>query len=186
MPFDAWWYLRFQLPGFPILAALTVAALAAVSSRIRASGAIAVLFVAGAALIGVNSAKAIDLRGEYRYRIIGEWVRDRLPENALLVTMQHSGSLRMYSGRPTIRYDMIPPGEYEAAIDELVAARFHPYVVVDEWEVEHVRQQHGAGPRGALDWQPIAILPINNVQVFDLAERPAPDYAPEIIPPRSR
>ena len=68
----------------------------------------------------------------------------------------------------------------------MIAAGYHPYLVVDEWEVEPVRQLHGAGPRGTLDWPAIAILPLANVRVWDLAEdRAAPRAAgrkPEEIP----
>ena len=69
-----------------------------------------------------------------------------------------------------MRYDVVPAGDYEAALNEILAAGFHPYLVIDEWEIPLVRQLHGAGPRGAIDWPPIAVLPLGNVTVWDLAE----------------
>ena len=48
-------------------------------------------------------------RGEARYRTVGEFVARELPERSLFLTMQHSGSLRYYGRRTTLRYDWIPP-----------------------------------------------------------------------------
>ena len=171
LPFDAWWYLRFLLPAFPVLAALTCITLAALSARfgmpVRVLAVAAVLL---AAAYGWSSIRGYEALGENRYRIIGEWVRDHLPPNAIVLASQHGGNVKHYSGREIVRYDVVPAGDYEAALNEILAAGFHPYLVIDEWEIPLVRQLHGAGPRGAIDWPPIAVLPLGNVTVWDLAE----------------
>jgi hypothetical protein len=187
MPFDAWWYLRFLLPGFPALAVLTCLTLAALSQRFGTPARVlSVAAVIAAAMYGGSSIKNIEMLGENRYRIIGEWVRDRLPSNAMVVASQHVGNIKHYGKREIVRYDLVATGDYEAALDEIIAAGYHPYLVVDEWEIPQVRQLHGRGPRGAIEWPPIAVLPLGNVTVWDLAEdrdaARASGRTPELIP----
>lgn len=187
MPFEVWWYLRFLLPAYPALAVLACATLTAFAARFGAIARVAgIAMVIAAAAFGLQFGRDMEGLGEYRYRIIAEWVRDHLPERSVILTMQHSGSMLHYSGRSIVRYDLLPRGDYEAALDEMIAAGYHPYLVVDEWEVEPVRQLHGNGPRGTLDWPAIAILPLANVRVWDLAEdrdaARAAERKPEEIP----
>jgi hypothetical protein len=171
MPFDVWWYLRFLLPAYPALAVLTCTALAAFATRFGpAARVVAIAAVVAAVSFAYSFGKDMEGLGEHRYRLIAEWVRDHLPERSVIVTMQHSGSMLHYSGRNIVRYDLVPRGDYEAALDEMIRAGYHPYLVVDEWEIAGIRQLHGAGARGRLDWPPIAVLPLANVTVWDLAE----------------
>jgi hypothetical protein len=150
---------------------LTCTALAAFATRFGpAARVVAVAMVVGAVAFSYQYGRDMSGLGEYRYRLIAEWVRDNLPERSVILTMQHSGSMLHYSGRNIVRYDLVPRGDYEAAIDEMIQGGYHPYLVVDEWEIEGIRQLHGAGARGALDWPPIAVLPLANVTVWDLAE----------------
>jgi hypothetical protein len=187
MPYEAWWFLRFLLPAYPALAVLTCATLAGLSARFgSAVGILGVALVLGAAAVSLSMGKDLEVLGENRYRIIGEWVRDRLPQNAIVLALQHGGNVKHYSGREVVRYDYVREGDFEAAIDEMLAAGYHPYLVIDEWEVPVVRQMHDTGPRGALNGSPIAILPLGNVTVWDLAEDPAAardgGRSPELIP----
>jgi hypothetical protein len=171
MPFGVWWYLRFLLPAYPALAVLACTALAAFAARFGPIARVAAIAVViGVAAFGYQFERDMEGLGEYRYRIIAQWVRDHLPERSVILTMQHSGSMLHYSGRSIVRYDLLPRGDYEAALDEMINAGYHPYLVVDEWEVEPMRQLHGAGARGALDWPAVAILPLANIRVWDLAE----------------
>ena len=52
---------------------------------------------------------------------VGQFVVDRLPPNAILISMQHSGSLRYYAGRPTLRYDWLTREWWPRALDVLAA-----------------------------------------------------------------
>ncbi len=187
MPFDVWWYLRFLLPAYPGLAVLTCATLAALTNRFGAvMQVVSIAAVAGTAVFGLHSSRQMDAVGDYRYRIAAEWVRDHLPERALVVAMLHSGSVNHYSGLPIIRYDLIAGGDYESALTEIANAGYHAYLVVDQDEVALVQRLHGAGASGRLDWPPVAMLPVGNVTVWDLAEdrdaARASGRAPQAIP----
>ena len=108
-------YLRFLLPAFPLLFAaagyLAVTCAASLPPRI---GAIAlVLFVAVS--IGRVWPYAGEIfsvgRGDDRYRAVAEFVERALPPNSVIFAMQHSGTLRLYAGRPTIRYEWFEASE---------------------------------------------------------------------------
>ena len=112
--FEVWWYLRFLLPAFGAMAVLMAAGLAGATRALpRPFGAIAagvvlwlmtVMTMSFAAEAGVfGRMKA----GERRYIAIGDFVSDHLPANAALFSMQHSGSLRFYTGKLTLRYDWV-------------------------------------------------------------------------------
>jgi len=185
-PFDVWWYLRFLLPAYPALAVLTCITLAAFVVRFGTPArVISTAIVVAVAWFGLSQIAPLDLLGEYRYRIIGEWVRDRLPANAILLSSQHGGSILHYSGRPIVRYDLIVRNDYEKALNEIVEAGYHPFLVVDEWEMPYLHE-HAEGPRGTFDWPPIAELPLSNVRVWDLTEDPgaarASGRTPQMIP----
>ena len=171
MPFEAWWFLRFLLPAYPVLAVLTCVALAAVAARFGpVARVIAIALVIGGASVGYRYIKDENALGEYRYRLMAEWVRDHVPERSIVLAMQHSGSMQHYSGRQILRYDLVPPVEFDTVLDEIVAAGYHPYLVVDEWEVSTFQQSQRHSAQAALDWPATALLPLGNVRVWDLAE----------------
>ena len=69
--------------------------------------------------------------------------------------MQHSGSLRYYSGRLTVRYDSLPPGSLDAAIAVLRARGFHPYFLLERWEETPFRERFSEkSAAGRIDWPP--------------------------------
>ncbi len=168
-PFDVWWYLRFLLPAYPPLAVLAAATLTAFATRFGALARVIAIAVAiGASLYGLSTLRGETGAGDMRYQLIAEYVRDRLP-NAIVVAMQHSGSMRFYSGREILRYDQVE--DLDKAIDDVQAEGYRPYLVVDEWEIDVVRKMLGGhSVRGDLDWPPIAVLPLANITVWDLAE----------------
>ena len=190
LPFGAWWFLRFLLPAFPPLAVLACITLAALTARLGAAMRVfSVAVVLASSVFGLSYAyhdSGLNPAGEYRYRIIAEWLRDHLPRRSIVLAMQHSGSINHYSGLPIVRYDLLSRDNYEPALDELIAAGYHPYLVVDQFEVGEVRRLHGEDARGRIDWPPIAVLPLGNVTVWDLAEdrdaAKASGRKPQLIP----
>lgn len=182
-PFDAWWYLRFLLPAYPPLAVLTCTVFALLAQRVgapaRAIGTVVVLAVAAFCVYGLREASGA---GDYRYRLVAEYVRDRLPAPAMVLTFQHSGSMLFYSGQPVLRYDMVD--DLDAALDDVRAAGYHPYLVVDEWEIERFKARFAnRSRRGALDWPPLATLELANVHVWDFNDMSEPGReTPAVIP----
>jgi hypothetical protein len=161
--FEEWWYLRFLLPAIPVLLVLTSSVLVRLVSQIRIAARVPVL--AGAvALLGTYyvavaaERSAFDLRRlESRYLAAGAFASHALPPNAVLLSLQESGSLRMYGGRTTVRFDHIDPKGLEAAVQFFDGSGHRPYFVLEVWEETQFRDRFaGSGGLGLLDWPPMA------------------------------
>jgi hypothetical protein len=191
-PFDNWLYLRYLLPAFPPLCVLTSVSLAALVTRLvpRARTLVltsAILLLSGRGLWYSDRHLVFNIRnGQEPYQSVGEYVRRRLPERAVVLTMLHSGSVRYYSERLTVRWMFIPETALDRVVDQLRRQGLSPYLVLTSIEVDDFRKRFGRRSRlAALDWPPIARgnfdLP---VEIFDLAA-PAdgPGRAPTITEP---
>jgi 4-amino-4-deoxy-L-arabinose transferase-like glycosyltransferase len=174
-PFDVWWYLRFLLPAYPALLVLTAGALLAVSRRLptqlRSLVTVALLMVVANRTIAYAAARAtFDTGGEQKYAITGRYVADHLPANAVIFCEQHSGSLRYYANRTTIRYGGVPVDHLEGAVAELDRLGYRPYLVVEDWEEEVFRQRFaGRGVLDALAGGAEVELPLGKVRIYPLA-----------------
>ena len=173
-PFDAWWFLRFLLPMWPVVTLLTAASLDALARRWTGRWATAVVWVVVAAVgwHGVRLAidrSAFDLgRGDRRYVNVARFVAAHTEPDAVIISRQHSGSLRHYAGRLTLRFDWLERAALDRAIAFLRSTGRHPYIVLDDDEVPMFRERFGARSRfGALDWRPLAILAAPQIFVFD-------------------
>lgn len=173
-PFDAWWYLRFLLPAYPPLLALAAGTMTTLAGRLPSGARLlpALLIVGWVAYHGFDYARAratFSSEGEYKYAIAGRYVADHLPARAIVFTMQHSGSVRYYSGRPTLRWDLTPVEDVAWAIAQIERHGYAPFAVVEDWEDDLWRQRfagHALPP--ALSRPPLATLPLGNVRVYDL------------------
>jgi hypothetical protein len=176
LQFDAWWYLRFLLPMFPVAIVLAAAAVAGLFDRLRV-GRPALVLVATAAIvfgIGFSMARAHDAFGqswgESRYVRAGEYVKRYTPAGAVVFAMQESGSLRYYGSRVTIRYDLMDPAWLDRAVEALMARGMHPYIVLEIWEVADFKRRFRAASRlGALDWPAVELFPSGVVRLWDAA-----------------
>jgi hypothetical protein len=177
MPFDVWWYLRFLLPGFPVLTvsmSITVLGLTRrLPGLIRGPVAAAVIGVLAWNGYAIASEKNVfDSESDRKYAVIGRHVDRRLPKRAVLLAMQHSGSIRYYSDRPTLRYDWIKPEDIGTVISRLQALDYVPYIVLEEWEVDEFRRHFStSGQIGALDWPPVAQLPLGDIRIYAAGAR---------------
>jgi hypothetical protein len=185
-PFDAWWYLRFLLPMWPVMMLLTAAAIIGIARRWFGDVypmAIAVV-VALLAWHGVSVAarrSAFDLgRGERRYLDVARFIEGHTERDAVILSMQHSGSLRLYANRLTLRYDLLDPTWLDRTVEHLHAIGRRPYFVLDGAEVEVFKQRFGAlNHAGALDWPAIATLG-STISVYDPTDR-RPETTPLAI-----
>jgi hypothetical protein len=164
-PFDAWWYLRFLLPMWPLLMLLTAAALEALARRwLRPvypfAIAAAVAFLAWHGVHTAASRSAFDLGvGERRYIDVARFIANYTDPDAVIISVQHSGSLRVYAGRLTLRYDLLDPAWLDRTVEYLQSIGRRPYFVLDGAEVDAFSKRFGAASRlGALDWPPLATL----------------------------
>jgi hypothetical protein len=110
-------------------------------------------------------------RLERRYVDVARFVAAHTEPDAVIFSVQHSGSLRIYADRLTLRFDQLDPLWLDRAIAHLQSIGRRPYYVLDGLEVEAFRARFGAANRsGTLDWPPIALLG-DSLAVYDPIDR---------------
>ena len=176
VPFEVWWFLRFLLPAFPALMVLTASGLVGAAAWLPR----AYRTPAAAVLIAVMTAQAIAfgwMNGayqsgpEWRYASAGEHVARTLPERAVLFSMLHSGSIRYYANRITIRYDLISAADFERAAGDLRAHGYVPYLVLDPGETADFRRRFEGTSVGAIESAPMAV--VDEVRLYEIGSAAA-------------
>ena len=152
-PFGIWLYLRFLLPTFPVMLVLAVWGLAILLGRMREVGerrAVALLVVAAMFSLRVGFLREEQVLGHWRegvpYTSVGEYVRRNLPDNAVIITMLQSGSIRYYGQRLTMRWDYLAPEWWPRAANVLAERGYRPYVLLADHEEQTFRQRFGLSP----------------------------------------
>jgi 4-amino-4-deoxy-L-arabinose transferase-like glycosyltransferase len=137
--YDAWWYLRFLLPVWPALMIGFAAILGAAGRRrrwIAWSAAIVVIGLGARNVVFARDHSAFRLwKEERRYATVGQLVRGATEPSSVIFAIQHSGSLRRYAGRLTIRFDSVDDGWLDQTIAWLSARGIASYLLVEDWEV---------------------------------------------------
>jgi hypothetical protein len=180
-PFPPWWNLRFIMPAFPVLLVFLAVALAALARRWRGDegAVVAAALVLALSAHGVSAARersAFETVAERRFADVGRYVRERLPDTAVVLAVLHGGSIRLYADRPTIRWDWIAHREIDMLVADLRQMGLEPYLVLEEDERAPFRKAfEGTRTIARLDSPPLAELSLYRVRVFDLpAAAPTP------------
>jgi hypothetical protein len=177
VPWDAWWYLRFLLPTWPMMA-LGTASLAAVIYR-RPSTVLQAIAIAVLAAIGADGVVQAAQRdafavaaGEAKYVEVAKTVESITDPDAVIISAQHSGSIRYYAGRLTLRWDVGDPVWLDRTVDWLAAHGHHPYFVLEPQEVAELRAKYGATNMSArLDWTPMISFRGGAITMYDAVRR---------------
>ena len=137
-PYDQWWYIRFLLPAWPALVVATAVAVEALltTGRLAAQLRAGLVIAAGVAGVGFAATHLVFQIGvtERRYATIARLVDTMTEPDAVILTMPHSGTVRYYAGRDTLRYDVLNEDWIDRAIAWLAAQGRHPYVLLEDWE----------------------------------------------------
>jgi len=188
LPHDSWDYLRFLLPAFPLMLVLAMLGCRMLFSGLPSPArtialTTLVLLVVGYQVRFVRESMLLQRwEAESTFPSVGRFVDRTLPRNAVLLSMFHSGSIRHYSGRLTMRYDWLDREWWPRALDVLSARGYRPYVVLADWEEAVFRRQLGleSGQRfGAV----VAELPGSVVRIYDPFEPVDLANGPVRIPP---
>ena len=151
LPFDHWETLRFLLPGLVLLTVLIATGLMHIARMPRNSAAAAAMvLIIIATIVGrsetlLRKSSVWDIASiEARYPLAGEWINVNTPSNSVVMANQHSGSLRWYGKRQTIRWDFVDPGQLTATVGELQSHGATVYVALEGDEVGMFDQRFGA------------------------------------------
>jgi hypothetical protein len=176
--FDHWFYLRFLLPAYPVLFVLLAAGMRWVALKLPAEARVPAVALACAVMIpfGVNVAKGEGVFNvaafEGRHVRAANEVASRTPADAIVLSVQHSGSVRYYANRITLRYDWLKDDALDPALRDLAAKGRRAYLVVDDWEEKEFRARFAPANRaGRLDWAPIArVSGSPEVHIFEMQD----------------
>jgi hypothetical protein len=183
LPFETWWFLRFLVAGVPVVFLLGADAVS------RAAGKTATVRVvalgAFTVIVGSHVSRFIDTRdildigrGERRYIEPALHIASAVPPDAVILAMQHSGSLRYYTGRLILRWDALDPAWLDRAVTFLRGRGIPTYLVIESWEDERIRARFaGQQTLADLDRGPIATARGGDVRIYRL-------QAPEAGSPR--
>ena len=181
-PFNHWFYLRFLLPAYPVLFVLLAAAVRWGASRLPPEVRVPAAAMVCAVIIpfGVNVASEGILnvaRFEGRHIRAANEIASRTPANAVVLSVQHSGSVRYYSNRITLRYDWLADDALDVTLRDLEARGLPAYLAVDDWEEKEFRARFAPANRAAQLAEPIArVSGTPEVRIFKLQDGgPAPN-----------
>lgn len=180
--FDDWWYIRFLLPAISVMLVLSVkvarwAVAWLLRSREEWRPAVAVMVI-GVALsvwfVGVARQRSVfDLaRLESRFRVTGEYAGRALPANAIVLSVQQSGSIRYYGDRGTLAWDALAPDLLDGTLAWLRIQGYVPFIALEDGEDARFRERFAGQDAGRLDWPPMVEVhaPVR-VRIHDPAAR---------------
>lgn len=167
---EVWWCMRFVLPAFPALAILGAMALQRVDRYRDRRGRplIAGLLAAAVLLIscglGIRDWNALGVchlqQQEFAYLHVAEWVREHMPDTAICCTVSASGTL-VFEGRVVMRWDQVPPDQWEAIVAAVRQSGRPLYLV----EFEHFADKARSKTPGT--WRKIAT--VRSFGIWELA-----------------
>jgi hypothetical protein len=170
---EEWSYTRFLLPAIPLMLLFAAAVLIRLAKQLlpRAGATVAAALLLGLVAFYAVTSESLGAfglrRAEQKYPAAGAFVRDRLPERSYVFAMQHSGSIRYYAGRQTIRWDLLDREWLDRAVSAMQAAGYEPYAVLDIDEVEAFRNRFRAdSPRAVERMVPVATIGPTRVFAF--------------------
>ena len=200
-PFDVWWFLRFLLPAWPglavAMAVVTVRSLERGGAWGARAAAVAIVLV-GLATFSRTPGLGVYLpgEGERRYVTIAEQVARVTEPGSVIITGQHSGSIRYYAGRLTLRFDLLDEAWLDRTVAWLAARNRPAYFLLEDWELPRFEARFASGNRlGRIAMAPVlayrAHLIPGQIYLFDPrrpdgpTERPQPltDPRPRCAPP---
>jgi hypothetical protein len=178
---DGWDYLRFMLPGISVLIVLGVTVMVEGTRRLLPRGTrIARILVPVVVILATQHVWWATRTGaftaaiaEKRYPDVGRYVASAMPRDAVFVSGLHSGTIRYYANRVTIRYELLEPEWLDRTIAYLTTHGHPAYIVVEEGEESIFKSRFAASSEfGRLDWPPSVerFEPIH-VRIYDPADR---------------
>lgn len=159
LTFEGWYWLRFLLPAMLALFVLLAAGLDQLRLLIASRSRLLQVVAAIPIVMVVREprheffATFENLAGFPRVSMMGHYLREALPTNAVIFTFLQSGAAAYYTDRPIIRMDFVGPDRLDRLIDDLRQGGYHPVFVIDEaMEGPSFRERFVGSPYQHLDW----------------------------------
>jgi Dolichyl-phosphate-mannose-protein mannosyltransferase len=191
--FDAWWFSRFLLSSWPVIM-LGAGALAHAAYRSGYPRARTLTVLVVAALVAFQFNRAV-MHGSFtareaRRRFIGvaDLVRRMTDPNSVVISLDHSGSIRYYGGRTTMLFSWIPGHRLDSIVEFLKAHGVRTYLAAQDWELPEIRERfQGNATLQVLDHPPIASYHSGGeMLLFDLTAPTTDSIVTVVEPPTAR
>lgn len=176
VPWEAWWFLRFLLPSWPMMAVGSSLLVFETTRDLRRGKAMASAVIVLAGLIGGFQAWQRDAfnekAGESKYVEVARVVESLTEPGDVIIAAQHSGTLRYYAGRMTLRWDTGDPAWTDRMVAWLQAHGHTPYLVLEAPEIEALRAKAAdVSEIARLDWSPMVTFRGGTIRMFDTVNR---------------
>ena len=179
LPFDAWWFLRFLLPAWPLMMLGLAAVLLSAARRYGHAGVVVIAWLVvmlGAYTFDVGRARgAFDLwHADRAYVAAARDVRSITAENSVVFSGLHSGSLRYYGGRVTLYFNLLDPAWLDRAVAWLDGRGVSAYALLEAGEVRDFRTRFGGQDTvRRLDDTPLLVNRESGLALYALTGPPA-------------
>jgi hypothetical protein len=191
IPFDAWWFLRLLLPAWPAMGIGTVALVATVSRfagpRARVAQTVALLALGLYTTVVASRLQVFPgTEGERRYATVAQFVQQATEPSSVILASIHTGPVRYYAGRDTMRFDLLDEAWLDRTVAWLTAQGRRPYFLIEDWERPIFERRFAAmNSLGRLALSPVLAyraygIP-GTVYLFDPARPAAPTLEPAPI-----
>ncbi|HLH74593.1 MAG TPA: glycosyltransferase family 39 protein [Chloroflexota bacterium] len=178
---DAWWYGRFLLPGLPSIAILEASAIVRLMPLIHQRWFRGICVVLGLAIFSWASIEysrshfVFNLGPEdLKYQLAAQLAVQEARQPALVLAMQHSGSLRLYGGLDSMRYDLAPLPQLMEILQHVTQVGGNVYLLADDWELKQLTSGEravllaGAKDLGHVEQSHATFFQLNILQPKDL------------------
>ena len=190
LPFFNWTFLRFLLPALPLLFILDGSVAIVLLSRLpvasRGAGVFALCTLVPFWFIGKDDGlRFFEIEhGERRFVTVGHAIGAIVPANAAVISLIHSGSVRLYGERQSLRWDLIDPDRLDAAIRSLQEHNYVPYFLLEDWEEPRFRDRFGPSSHlGRIDWPPTAeYLGDATIRLYSIEDRDRHLHGDRVLP----
>ena len=180
LTYDDWYALRFLLPAltacYVLFAGLVDGMRRALARRSRWLAALTIVPLAIVLLPIRDEVKfVIDTTPGYRrVQLMGPYLREALPPNAVVLAYLASGAAMLHTGKPIVRLDLIEPAALDRVIDDLRRRRHRPLLLIDDvLESRAFRARFERSQYGRLDWRERAkFVGPTEIWLMDPQDRP--------------
>jgi hypothetical protein len=176
--FDDWSYLRFLLPALAVLAIFAAAELSAWIEKWPVVVKVPLLF---AVLLGVTAYNVFTARNLDTFKLadrlervsrVADFINTSVPQNAVILSGEQSGSMRYYTKRPILRWEAATPEALTNAVTKLEQGGRPVFIVLDAWEDAPFRAKFSGASAVALDWPPMLEAgTTNRTRLWRLSDR---------------
>jgi hypothetical protein len=136
--YDDWEVTRFLLPGIAVAVIVCGVTIGNVVNRWTHSAVAPLVILAIACAAAAVSHRFLDRHHtfalahvERRYPRVADWIDRTTPLETVVFAFQHSGSIRFYSQRPTLRWDQMTGDELAASVASLKARGWRTLAVLE-------------------------------------------------------